>query len=119
MCDAVHTFSFRRECERYYKHRRKAQKYPDFYISIIVDGMDQSKTDLPHIISNPKILAGCHTLTTHITGVKVHGRDTFMYIDYGTLSHDTNLTFTLLLQSISKYKVRGVMAHNLMYVLYI
>lgn len=29
------------------------------YLSIIMDGMDQDKTDLPHIISNPKSIAGC------------------------------------------------------------
>lgn len=95
----------RREREKYAKHRRKAQKYPELYLSMIIDGMDQSKTDLPHIITNPKLLAGCHTLSTHVTGIKVHGRDTYMYIDCGMLPHDTNLTLTVLLQSINKYKV--------------
>ena len=93
---------YRREREKYAKHRRKAQKYPGTYLSLIIDGMGQSKTDLPHIITNPKLLAGCHTLSTHI---KVHGRDIFMYIVCGTLSHDTNLTLTLLLLTINKYKV--------------
>ena len=53
----------RRKREKYAKHIRKAQKYPELYLSIIIDGLDQSKTDLPHI-TNPKLLAGCHTLST-------------------------------------------------------
>ena len=96
---------YRREREKYEKHRRKAQKNPEAYMSIIIDGMDQSKTDLPHIVSNPKVLAGSHRLGTHVTGVKVHGRDTFMYIDFGELSHDSNLTLTTLLLSLDHYKV--------------
>lgn len=96
---------YRREREKYEKHRRKGQKNPSTYLSIIIDGMDQSKTDLPHIITNPKVLAGCHTLGTHVTGVKVHGRDMFIYIDWGNLPHDSNLTLSLILRSLASYKV--------------
>ena len=43
------------EREKYMKHRRKAEKQPSKYISLIIDGMDQDKTNVPHIISNPKV----------------------------------------------------------------
>ena len=65
---------------------------------MIIDGMDQSKTDIPHIISNPKAMAGAYRLETHVTGVKVHGRCTMMFIDCGQFSHDTNLTIEVLLR---------------------
>lgn len=61
-------------------------------MSIIIDGMDQSKTDIPHITTNPKVLAGAYKLETHITGVKVHGRGTVMVLDCGQFAHDSNLT---------------------------
>lgn len=54
----LHAFMCRAEREKYAKHRRKAEKYPQSYLSIIIDGMDQDKTDIPHIISNPKAMAG-------------------------------------------------------------
>ena len=54
--------------------------------------MDQNKTDIPHIITNPKALAGIYRLETHITGVQAHGHCTFMLIDCGPFSHNTNLT---------------------------
>ena len=98
----------RKEREKYEKHRRKAQKHPETYFSLIIDGMDQSKTNLPHITTNPKILAGCQTLGTHVTGVKVHGRNTHIYIDYGELPHDLNLTMNVLLLTLLKYKVNCV-----------
>ena len=62
----------RSEREKYSKHRHKSEKYPAKYISVIVDGMDQNKTDIPHIISNPKAMAGSYKLETHITGIRAH-----------------------------------------------
>lgn len=42
------------ERKKYYKHQKKAVSYPDKYLSIIIDGMDQSKTHLPHWIQCSK-----------------------------------------------------------------
>ena len=67
--------------------------------------MDQDKTDLPHIISNPKVLAGKYTLETSITGVCCHGRGTVMFIDCSEYPHDSNRTIEQLLQVFLKYKV--------------
>jgi len=39
---------FSRERKKYYKHQEKARKRPNKYLSIITDGMDQSKTNIPH-----------------------------------------------------------------------
>lgn len=67
--------------------------------------MDQDKTNIPHIISNPKALAGNYTLETHVTGVRVHGRCSIMFIDCGQFKHDSNLTITILLKVFLKMKV--------------
>ena len=87
------------------KHRQKAEKSPMKYLSLIIDGMDQSKTNIPHIISNPKVLAGSQTLDTHITGVRIHGQFTFMVIDCQQFKHDSNLTMEIMVQVFSKLKV--------------
>lgn len=65
-------YNCRDEREKYAKHRHKAEKYPSKYLSLIIDGMDQEKTNIPHILSNPKSMAGAYTLETHVTGVQVH-----------------------------------------------
>ena len=98
----------RNEREKYAKHRHKAEKYPSKYISIIIDGMDQDKTNIPHLISTPKALAGNYTLETHVTGVRVHGRSTMMFIDCQQFPHDSNLTIELLSQVFLKYKVSHI-----------
>ena len=98
----------RNEREKYAKHRHKAEKYPSKYMSIIIDGMDQDKTNIPHLISTPKALAGNYTLETHVTGVRVHGRSTMMFIDWQQFPHDSNLTIELLSRVFLKYKVSSV-----------
>lgn len=78
-------------------------------MSVIIDGMDQSKTGLPHIPSNPKSMAGQYTLPTHLTGVHAHGRLTMVLIDWGQYPHDSNLTINALLHMLLHYKVCGKM----------
>ena len=41
-------FIFRKERMDYYRKREEASKKPTEALSIIIDGMDQSKTNLPH-----------------------------------------------------------------------
>ena len=77
--------------------------------------MDQEKTNIPHILSKPKALAGSFTLDTHITGVKVHGRGSNMYIDYQQFPHDANLTAELLSKTILDCKVKTIY-YNFIYV---
>lgn len=102
---------FRNEREKYAKHRHKAEHTPAKYLSVIIDGMDQDKTDIPHIISNPKALVGNQTLETHITGVKVHGRLTLMAIDCGQFKHDSNLTLEVLMRVMMELKVNITCVH--------
>ena len=75
---------------------------------MIIDGMDQDKIDIPHIISKPKDMAGAHTLDTHVTGVIAHGRCTMMAIDCGEFPHDSNLTIEIIIRLLHKYKVHNV-----------
>ena len=46
---------FRQERRKYYHHCAKARQRPEKCLSIIVDGMDQSKTSLPHLITRTKV----------------------------------------------------------------
>ena len=42
----------------YYGNRLKAEQEPKKYLSVIVDGMDQAKTNLPHITRISKVTGG-------------------------------------------------------------
>ena len=65
MCKKLHLtllafilYLYRKERDAYYKRRAEAIAKPSERISIIVDGMDQSKTNLPHFKGwqTPKVL---------------------------------------------------------------
>lgn len=112
---SLNTFVFlqcgRSEREKYAKHRHKSETQPAKYLSLIIDGMDQDKTDIPHIISNPKALAGAYTLETHVTGIRAHGRCTMMVIDCGQFPHDTNLTIEVIVRLLFHFKVNVILTH--------
>ncbi|CAC5414125.1 Fibrinogen-like protein A,Ryncolin-4,Fibrinogen C domain-containing protein 1-A,Ficolin-1-A,Ficolin-2,Ficolin-1,Fibrinogen C domain-containing protein 1-B,Fibrinogen C domain-containing protein 1 [Mytilus coruscus] len=61
------------ERRKYYKHAHKARQHPDKYMSIIIDGMDQSKTEIPNFLYLSSLTAGMWKLTTHLVGALVHG----------------------------------------------
>jgi hypothetical protein len=62
-----------------------------------MDGMDQSKTDLPHLIRKNKAACNMWVLRTHVTGVLVHGRRSYAFIDTHMWPHDSNLSINILL----------------------
>ena len=40
--------NFREERQDYYRKKAQAKMKPNEFLSLIVDGMDQSKTNIPH-----------------------------------------------------------------------
>ncbi|XP_078659995.1 uncharacterized protein LOC144904736 [Branchiostoma floridae x Branchiostoma belcheri] len=87
-----------KERETYYERRSRAESRTRDYFSLILDGMDQSKSNLPHFKgwTEPKS-AGNTRLETHITGAIVHGRNTYALIDLSQYPHDSNLAMNSLL----------------------
>ena len=86
------------EREIYYKHRAKGMKGEA--LSIIIDGMDQSKLTLPHYKLRPKGVAGF--LETKITGVLVHAKVFDCYVSEPQVKHDSNLNLTCLHTTLMK-----------------
>ncbi|XP_076090729.1 uncharacterized protein LOC143062813 isoform X2 [Mytilus galloprovincialis] len=58
--------------EKYYKHRTKSQENPQQYLSLIIDNMDQSKTNLPRFPFVSKADNSLTKLHHHVTGVLCH-----------------------------------------------
>lgn len=72
---------------------------------VIIDGMDQAKTNLPNTKHIAKSTSALWRLRTHVTGVIVymrapHGKRAFVFVDTLQFPHDSNLTLTLLLKSL-------------------
>ena len=80
----------------YYKHRFKGLR--GLALSIIIDGMDQSKLTVPHYKLIPKDTS--NFLETKITGVLVHGKVFNCYVSEPQVKHDSNLNLTCLHDTI-------------------
>ena len=72
--------------------------------------MDQSTTNLPSVIYLSKALASLCHIQTHLVGSIMHsgqatvaGKEIYGSVDYYQWPHDSNLTCTVLLESILKW----------------
>ncbi|KAL3890072.1 hypothetical protein ACJMK2_002369 [Sinanodonta woodiana] len=112
----LHLQQQQNERESYYVRRAQAEMRPHHALSLIIDGMDQRKTDLPHYKAwnNPNG-AGSKKLRTHIMGSIVHGRNKHFFVDYNQYPHNTNMSLTILLNIL----INEAKYHRLPPVLYI
>ena len=94
---------YRTEREKYYKHVTKAKRHPNKYLSVIVDGMDQHATAVPHFLRDSKSTNGAWKLLTRVTGTIVHGRGQHCYVDVNEVPHDSNLTIMVLILILKRY----------------
>ena len=65
-------------------------------MSVIIDGMDQNSTHLPHSKRVQKSDSNLWHFRTHLTGSIVHGHSGCVFLDYMQWPHDPNLTVTIL-----------------------
>eukprot|EP00058_Branchiostoma_floridae_P002295 XP_002587783.1 hypothetical protein BRAFLDRAFT_92228 [Branchiostoma floridae] len=92
----------RQERQVYWGKAMSSLHDPTDKLSIIIDGMDQSKTALPHFMQATKE-SEKWKLRTHITGVLVHTLGVgYAFIDNLRWPHDSNLTCTVLLATLRK-----------------
>ncbi len=68
-----HLRACRAEQEQYLKNRRLAVLYPEKYMSIAIDAMDQSKTSVPNIRNSSKKYSEVNQMTVSLMGVIIHG----------------------------------------------
>ena len=67
---------------KYNKHLTKARRDPTKYLSLIIDGMDQSKTEIPHTVYRSTLTSSLWKLRTHLVVVIAHGRGIFGFFDH-------------------------------------
>ena len=107
-------FIYRQECQRYYTNRRLGTDNPNDYISLIADGMDQNKTNVPSLVRTPKSCQNLWNLRTHLMGVLVHGIGSYCFFDYLQWPHDCNLTLGCILNTLSDISKCRILPPKLM-----
>ena len=107
--DNLFILCFRQERDCYYGHHDKARSDPDKYLTIILDGMDQNKTNLPYLVCLPKSVQNLQRLRTHLTGALVHtrsphGKIAYAFFDFLQWPHDSNLNIQVLLEVLLDFR---------------
>ena len=105
----IHRERVRAEKQKYYHHRYKARRNRDMYLSIIIDGMDQSKVATPGRKRDSAETEGIYRTKMHCTGVLVHGspNQTFAYLWPDRVPKDPNLTCSILLDVLSRIETKA------------
>jgi hypothetical protein len=93
------------ERQRLAKHRQKARHNPSRYSAVIIDGMDQSKTILPHFRRVPKdskIKEG-NFVKVHVVGAKLVGTTckAYAFLMFDNFKSDSNCMLTVLHKVVS------------------
>ncbi|XP_074662021.1 uncharacterized protein LOC141914665 [Tubulanus polymorphus] len=95
--------------QAYTVRRNRAKANPQRYTSLIIDGMDQKKTYIPHLTGSvPKEFSSNELLKTHVTGVICHAMQRrYCYLDVLQYPHDSNMVMNVLLKTLWKESVNG------------
>ena len=104
------------ERRKYYSHREKSRANPEKYLTIIIDGMDQSKTNIPSLTCAPKSLQNMQGIRTHLTGALVHtrsphGKRIYAYYDLLQYPHDSNLVIQVSQINLSAQRALLILLH--------
>ena len=85
----------------YWHHRFLAKTRSNEYACIIIDGMDQQKTNLPRFSKRvPKTCDNLEQLGVTIVGSLIHGHSPMMHIMPNDFKKDCNVTIQVLLSTL-------------------
>ena len=93
----LHRAHIRAEKLVYYSHRRLAEQFPYLYMSIIIDGMQQRHSLLPHLANQKEVQ---EAVQQHIQGAKQHGFAKTFYRTFPHVRSGGNLAITCILDEI-------------------
>lgn len=102
--------------QKYYSHKLKAMMHPEKYLSIIIDGMDQNKTDCPVLSRHTKDEA---PLGQRIIGVRVHGICNYCYIVGESVPGGSNLITEIVNRVLQELDSKGKLPSDPQSVLYL
>ena len=79
-------------------HRQKSLQSPERYMCMIIDGMDQKKTCLPHFQRLPKDIGDECLVQMHLVGCLSYSQTirSHVFLTYPNIHNDPNLTVTVM-----------------------
>lgn len=92
------------ERDMYRRNVMYALRNPTRVMSFVSDGMDQTKSDIPHVGNQDKFSS---TLSQHIQGFLVHGVGITLYSTLDHVPKGTNVSIYCLLMELLKFRVRN------------
>ncbi len=102
--ESTHYLFVHEERSTYYIRRNSAIFMKQDYLSLIIDGADQSAYALPHFIEIDKTSANQIKVPVYLMGVLVHGFRTFGFTYLKNIKHGTNIVIECFHQVLVNYK---------------
>ena len=89
----AHLDMVRNEKMMYYSNRARARRQPEQFLSMIIDGADQSKYEQPHFKDASHLTHEMKKIKLHLYGCLVHGRGAYCFTmpDHETQGHNTTI----------------------------
>jgi len=111
-----HIQDVKRERAKYAENKAKAIAQPETYMSIVIDGADQSDHDLPHFATKSHISDAAWKVKMHLIGAIVHGIGVYAYTCPSHVKQGHNVTIQALWDTIVQVKQKngGWLAPNLL-----
>ena len=100
----VHMYKMWMERKCYYERREEARQHPDDLLSIIIDGMDQRKSEIPRVPRGQvtHALDALYRVRQTITGALVHHVGRFFYISTSDIKGGATLEIECLHRTIAR-----------------
>ncbi|MCO5607618.1 hypothetical protein L7F22_061815 [Adiantum nelumboides] len=94
------------ERQKLAKHREKCLEKKDQYLGLVIDGMDQKKTLLPHFLRPPKNLKEENFVQLHVVGALIFNgvMTSRVFINFPNLHNDPNLTVTVIQKILTEWE---------------
>ena len=99
-----HIYFVIKERRVYYTHAMMATRHPREYLSLIIDGADQSDHGLPHFHNRSHKTEAAWKMKLHLMGVIAHGRGSFLYTCPSHAAQGHNVTIQALWRTILHLK---------------
>ncbi|MCO5595791.1 hypothetical protein L7F22_049839 [Adiantum nelumboides] len=88
------------------KHRKKCLAKKDQYLGLVIDGMDQKKTLIPHFLRPPKNLNEENFVQLHVVGALIFNGVMIsrVFTNFPNLHNDPNLTVTVIQKILTEWE---------------
>ena len=100
VCRMIHRADFMSDRALYNERKKLSELYPNEYLSIITDGMQQTHCELPY--SGNRYSHGANKLKQHLQGITTHFRRTRMYRTLDHISLGANACVYTLLSALEE-----------------